>query len=138
MTEMALGERRTVAVKSRQKWNELGVRVRAGERLHFAASGKWSDSSIHVDAEGYSSDAEVLGAKRVLFRSVERWRRAPDHRWFALMVALEHDSATSFSVGLTKTWVAPAAGSLAAFANDLPFMYWNNAGEIALSIERIR
>ena len=39
-------------------------------------------------------------------------------------------------IGSGLTWTAPATGRLCCYANDHPWMYGNNTGEVTLVVER--
>ncbi len=95
------------------------------------AIGEWMDGSIRCGPDGYTRAT-------LAFRLAERWRRAPGARWFALVGAVERRRATLFAIERGRTWQPPLAGELYCFANDLPFMYWNNAGSMNLTIVRSR
>lgn len=134
-------------IKASNKWNSFGdIHLKRGEIYRLSVKGCWMDSSINVDAVGYSSDScHISASKQRLFLWMERWRRAPDSNWFSLVCTIGKDYSTVIDVGglLKKSmhdhvnYRAQKSGPLYCFANDLPFMYWNNKGAIQLSIEPI-
>jgi hypothetical protein len=127
----------SVIVCARPKWTDTRIAVEAGQVYRLSASGTWHDDSIPSGADGYSSDTSRLSwAQQVLFRLAERWRRAPEAPWFALVCAVNEAEATMFTVARTPEWRAPASGTLRCFANDLSFKYDNNSGFVRLSVER--
>ena len=113
-----------------QKWNNTRVQVSAGETYRFEAKGEWIDWHNKCGPEGYDSTNFIL-------RSAEKLRRIPSAKWFALIGLVNQDLATAFVIsnGVTKTF--NQNGILYCFANDVPFMYWNNKGDIQLTITRI-
>lgn len=119
-----------VEIRAREKWNDTGVQVSAGESYLFAATGQWDDASHTCGPDGYPSPNFIL-------RAAERLRRVPAAPWFALIGAVNQDSATTFFIGKGITRAFNGNGSLSCFANDVSFMYWNNRGSVELKITRI-
>ena len=70
--------------------------------------------------------------------------RSPDQKLFQTMGLIYHkcgegslSCATQFAIGEQGLTIRPAmAGEFCAYANDLPFTYGNNSGEISLRITR--
>jgi len=120
----------TFAIKARPQWNDTGVRLTKDARYRLTAEGVWCDASIKCGPDGYVSSNLVL-------RLTESMRRAPTENWFALIGAIDRDLARAFKIGTAATIVAGESGALACFANDLPLMYWNNSGQVLLTIEQI-
>ena len=128
---MEIGESTTKTILASEKWNDTGIRLVAGEEYHFKANGEWKDSTILCDADGYASPNFFL-------RASEWLRRAPKERWFALIGTIEQDENTAFRIGIEATMSPKSTGLLYCFANDVSFMYWNNEGEIRLTVSRKR
>src|SRR4051812_31308606 len=127
---MNVGESGTATIDAREVWNATGIRLAAGCRYRLVAEGEWLDWAVTCDAEGYES-------VNVLQRSFEHQRRAPGERWFALMGALTRDDRAAFRIGKESTLVPETSGELLCFANDVKLAYWNNHGEIRLTVTRI-
>jgi uncharacterized protein (DUF2235 family) len=119
-----------LAVHARAKWNATPIWVSKGERYRVAASGVWHDASIPCGPAGYESSS--LG-----FRLVAPFRRARKANWFALIGTINQTEATSFVIGDGVEIGVPRDGLLYCFANDLPFMYFNNSGTIRMIVKRL-
>lgn len=120
----------TIEVCSREKWNDTGIQVSAGETYRFEATGEWDDASHRCGPEGYDSPNFIL-------RAAEKLRRVPNARWFALIGVVNHDLSTAFVIGQGVQQTFAASGPLSCFANDVSFMYWNNKGSVKLTITKI-
>lgn len=128
---LEVGATRTVTIHADRYWNDTTVNLIAGLTYSMHAVGTWSDWFIECDADGYRDDD-------LLHRSTQALRRAPVEPWFALMGAIGLSPLTYFRIGRElPAYVAPASGRFFCFANDLPWMYWNNRGELELTITRI-
>jgi len=125
---LAVGQSVDVRVRARATWTNTGIQLVAGQEYRFAARGRWWDAVVRRDADGYSSS---------LLRFAERWRRAPQENWFALIGAIDEDEAHLCLIGTARTLVAPTSGVLTCFANDVRFMSWNNWGRIDLTVTRV-
>ena len=127
--DMEIGESATRTILASEKWNGTQIKLVAGAQYHCTARGQWTDSTIVCNADGYTSSNPVL-------RASEWLRRAPNERWFALIGTIERNEANYFLIGVEATIAPKAAGLLYCFANDVSFMYWNNKGEIQLTVIR--
>jgi hypothetical protein len=130
--KLAVGESARACVCARSKWNDTGIHLVPGGLYRFAVDegNVWDDMTKRASADGYDSPTS-------LHRLSELLRRAPQARWFALIGALDRRPSTQFVIGSLSTLPAAAAGELTCFANDLPFMYWNNRGGIILTVTRL-
>lgn len=115
----------TVEVKARKPWNETNIEVAPGEEYDFAASGLWKDLLEKSDADGYSN------AYMELWDVFKRSMASP---WFALMGSI--DKKSDFLIGKQKTVAIQEKGCLCFFANDARLFYWNNSGQLQLTITR--
>ena len=127
---MEIGERRTVVVDSREHWNNTGIMLKGGCRYATATSGMWHDANKACDATGWVSDSALI-------KDLEHFRRVRDDNWFALIGACDQNRRTEFLIGNAPEFTAPQDGELTCFANDAPFMYWNNSGSIELTVTRL-
>ena len=132
-------------IKARCKWNQAGhTRLEKGRAYRLHVRGTWKDAFIETDARGYgSTSSKVPWLLRPLLRLAESWRRIPEADWFSLIGTVDKDLGTAMDIGGmlkdldngTGAVITPGkTGHLYCFANDLPFMYWNNSGAILLSI----
>ncbi|GMU28352.1 MAG: hypothetical protein AMXMBFR17_18920 [Candidatus Jettenia caeni] len=128
---MEIGETITKTIRASKKWNNTQIRPVAGEEYHFKASGQWKDWNIVCDADGYISP-------NLLLRATEWLRRVPKECWFTLIGSLDGDKDTCFRIGVEARISPKLTGTLYCFANDINLMYWNNRGEIQLTVTRTR
>ena len=126
---MNIGETHSAPVKARPLWNGTGIQLIAGEQYTIAAAGRWVDWFIPHGPEGDPSDSFYL-------RAFESRRRMKNENWFALIGALNSDIGTAFPIGVGCTYAAPASGELTCFANDVEGFYWNNYGEVLVTVTR--
>ena len=127
------GQTGYVCVHADRLWNDSGIDVRAGQIYTFTvpSSETWVDSGIVCGAEGYVSNW--------LMRPWEAFRRAPEANWLQLIGTIGRSTEPRIVVGSNLIdFLPPFPGRLYFFANDLPWMYWNNKGMIGLRVTRIR
>jgi hypothetical protein len=128
---LRVGEAATAPVLARPRWNFTGVRlVRGGEYL-ITGEGTWKDAGYEHGPDG--------GTSPNLYMKMWEWLRRMRHEnWFELICAVDSRKSTAFPVGSSRQIVAPADGELTCFANDVWLMYWNNSGEIRITVKRTR
>jgi hypothetical protein len=114
-------------IHARERWNDTGIDVAAGRHYRLAARGTWRDWGTPHGPAGGPSNSLAL-------RLTEGLRRAPAENWFALMGALDRDTATTFLIGAAREWTAPRDGRLFCYANDVWLMYFNNDGAVTLDL----
>lgn len=131
MSLLSIGQSASVMIEAKSKWNDTGIVMSAGQEYQITVDGRWTDWCIPCDANGYTSSNLVL-------RLTEWLRRAPRENWFALIGAIDRDERNLFKIGARKTLETTTGGVLTCFANDVPFMYWNNKGSVQLNITRTR
>lgn len=127
--ELAREQAVAVTVAARPKWNKTGIQLVEGQEYSITAQGDWCDASTHQGAAGRVDPR---------FRSVERWRRRKDAKWFELVCAGNSDLKTSFIVGEGAKVPAGESGELTCFANDLGVAYGNNSGGITMTVTRTK
>jgi len=72
-------------------------------------------------------------------RPSEAFRRVPEAKWFQLIATIGRSAKARIVVGSSLTdFLPPFPGRLYFFANDLPWMYWNNKGMLAVRVTRIQ
>jgi hypothetical protein len=130
---MRIGQTAYVPVYANKLWNDSGVNVVSGQVFNFAvpAAEGWTHWRNRCDADGYSSTH--------LTRQLEIFRRVPKARWLQLIGTIDKSIKYPIVIGSQFLDFLPACpGRLYLFANDLPWMYWNNKGMIALRITRTK
>lgn len=126
---LKVGERSTVSIASRSRWNDTGVPLQRGANYLLTATGEWVDWKNRSGPDGYSSNNIVL-------RLAEWARREPSKPWFALIGALARDKSNQFLIGDRCEYQPATTGELTCFANDVALGYINNKGHVSLTIER--
>jgi hypothetical protein len=130
---MRIGQTAYVPVYANKLWNDSGIDVVSGQVFSFAAppGQEWTYWQRRCSADGYASS--VFG------RPLEVFRRVPRADWLQLVCTIGKSSKRSTIIGSRLVDFAPAyRGRLYLFANDLPWMYWNNRGMIAVRITRTK
>jgi hypothetical protein len=127
---MEVGTTQGASVLARSRWNHTGVQLEAGGRYRLEAAGTWVDWRQPTSPLGYASSNWLL-------RHAERWRREPRLPWFHLVGAVSNDERTQFSIGSGTEYRPLRSGELTCFANDMTLMYWNNRGQISVTVHRI-
>lgn len=112
-------------IEAKPLWNATGIRLEQGHLYRLRATGEWIDWYIRCGPEGH--DAWLL-------RAFGGWRRAPAHRWFELIGAIDRKLDGAFAIGRDRELVAFASGELTCFANDAPGFYFNNRGFVDLEV----
>lgn len=129
----------TLKIKAKSYWNASGLILEKGATYNFEVKKvlDWKDAGNDATAEGRIETATgFLAAMRSL-------ARAPDQEYFYFMGVLRgacYDGLTcekQFPIGKETKFTAPADGEFCSFANDIPFMYWNNRGSITVTISRL-
>ncbi len=130
----------TVKIRAESYWNASGLLLKKGATYNFKVieESDWKDAGKAATAEGWvDPEPGLLAVARSL-------ARAPDQKYFYLMGALRgacYDGLICehlFPIGSETEFTAPADGEFCSFANDNPFMYWNNKGSITLKIRRLK
>ena len=131
LERLGLGQSRSFLVDAAKLWNPSGILLEARNSYCIAVEGDqmWKDWLIPADADGYRRDA---------LRLWEPLRRVPDQNWFKLVGTIGRDQTTPIIIGKTLSEFSPGSpGELLCFANDIPWMYWNNCGSIEVTITRV-
>ncbi len=119
-------------VSARAMRTSANLAVVPGEQYEISATGTWCDTKKHCcTADGFESTNRIL-------RWFEGRRRLPTARWFALIAATRDDEERGVAVGTRGLYEPAAAGTLVLFANDVSFMYFNNLGNVTVSVLRTR
>jgi hypothetical protein len=126
---MKIGEAASAVVRARPLWNNTGIQLTAGEKYSLSAKGEWVDWFIRHGPDGDPSASFYM-------KLFEPFRRKKDANWFELIGALSSDIATAFPIGGACDYAATVSGELTCFANDVEAFYWNNYGEVVLTVTR--
>ena len=155
-----------VTVDARIRWNPARLYVEAGQSFEFGATGRWQDWTPwnRCGADGISnararrSPGYLYGQWRENRAAMRRerhkdvtaklGRRVPEANWFSLIGAVASGQGISmasatvedhemFFVGTRNRVEVTTSGYLYFFANDAPWMYFNNSGSVEVSIRRL-
>ncbi|MCC7058459.1 MAG: hypothetical protein IT272_13685 [Chitinophagales bacterium] len=125
--KLEVNQSKSFKICSKEFWNDTGLEINSGEEYKFVAEGTWKDLLMKCDADGYTS----------LYMSLyNRWKRSKDNNWFALIGSINQTS--DFLIGKSNQKKINENGKLFCYANDVKGFYWNNFGEISLTITRIK
>lgn len=125
--KLQVGESKTVEIYSKIFWNETDLEILAGEEYKFDSVGSWKDLLVRCNSDGYVSWYMNL---------YNNWKRSPGNNWFALIGSL--DKRNDFLIGKQSQLSFHNSGKLYCYANDVRGFYWNNSGQISLTISRIK
>jgi len=117
-----------VRIRAADYWNATAIELVSGRQYRLRAKGTWHDAWISCGPSGYESPNAYM-------RWFEHLRRAPTQNWFALMGAFDRNDRNAFLIGENAVITPERDCVLLCFANDVPFGYWNNWGEVALQVE---
>jgi len=119
------------------KWNSSGVTLRAGEsyRIEPTPVGQtWKDAMITCGPSGWDGASGGFFSRALL--PLLRVKKLGGHtmRYHSLIGCVGKSLDHAFLIG-DGCAVRPAVdGELFAFANDAWLLYWNNQGEIAVTV----
>lgn len=140
LKQLDIGASHELSVDPRARFVGTGLKLAAGEHYAFQASGKWRDGL-----------AKTCGPEGWRNRLLARFNRLPGQPFFLLCGCLGRDADGAFGIGAELAdWRVPDAAAtaqdpeLCLFANDWPWMYWNNhdldesqGGPLRLRITRL-
>ena len=133
ITTIRVGQTAYVSVLAHKRWNDSGIDVVAGQAFTFSVpSGEeWIDWRTPCGANGYVSNCWI--------RSWETFRRVPKANWLQLIGTIGKSTKSAIIIGSRLPEFLPSLpGRLYLFGNDLPWMYWNNRGMLAVRITRTK
>lgn len=125
--KLDIHQSKCIIVYSKEFWNETEIEIECGEEYEFVATGSWKDLVMKTDAEGYTSWYMSL---------YNKLKRSKENKWFALMGSL--NKSDDFLIGKANQILFQKSGKLSCYANDVKGFYWNNFGEVSLTITRIK
>jgi hypothetical protein len=130
---LRVGETAYICVCARSRWNDSDVDLVSGQAFAFSVpSGEeWTDWRRTCGADGYASICAI--------RRWEFLRRVPGARWLQLIGTIGRSIKHPVIIGSRLAhFLPPYPGRLYLFANDVPWMYWNNRGVISVRITRTK
>ena len=131
LRKLEKGESVTAVVRAADYWNPTGIEVGYLEAYAVEAEGEWDDWGRRSDADG-----QVGNLLQELFQAA---KRCPDAQWLQLIGSVGASDERLVPLGTFARWTSRAleSGELFLFANDAPGFYWNNSGELKVTITRV-
>jgi hypothetical protein len=126
------GESKSFVVEAAKFWNPSGIALKAGSTYDVRVEGDqtWTDWYVVAGPDGYTLEA---------LRPWDYWKRVPSQNWFKLTGTISRDEKSPIPIGKALTNFSPnTSGELVCFANDIPWMYWNNRGSISVKVTRVK
>ena len=123
-------------VHAREKFNNTGIKLIKGDWYHIqaAVTEQWKDKNITCNADGWKSERFSNPMKK-LFQLSERWRVMPEVDWFTLIGTYANHRQNHIALGSECKFMSTFDDELLLSANDIPWLYWNNSGQIKVSIK---
>lgn len=123
-----------IEIPANKHWFSTGFVFEPGQKYKLNAQGIWHDDSIACTADGYKLQDKVARELWPLFKLVEPLRPLDTgDTWFQLVGKI---GTSIFVIGSSCDFITHVEGELLCTANDCPFMYWNNHGNLQLTIEK--
>ncbi|HEV7406522.1 MAG TPA: hypothetical protein VGO11_26460 [Chthoniobacteraceae bacterium] len=129
------GQSACVRLRASEVANNTHLLLRAGEVYDFRCDSQyWKDLVAKVSPAGDAPAA--YRAYMTLFSCLKRCPHAP---WFALIGKTTTSDDHCFLIGSgLVAFKVQQTGVLRCFANDALGFYWNNSGEVYLTVKRRR
>lgn len=130
---MDVGQTAHISPYANQLWNDSGIDIGSGQMYEFAVptGEQWINGGKACGADGYPSN--------LLTRPWEILRRIPNANWLQLIGMIGRSTKPAIVIGSRLSDFSPQyPGRLYFFANDLPWMYWNDKGMLAVQITRTK
>jgi len=114
---------KTFEVDPGERYFPTGIHVRPGERYTFQATGQWKDGDERCDHTGWIKPS---------YRWLTRFNRVKGEHFFRLCACIGKHDRHAFAINTDQPWQVAADvdterdSQLYLFANDHPWMYWNN------------
>lgn len=114
-------------IRAHPQWNSTKIELSSGKQYTLTAQGLWIDFYVPCGPDGYWT-----------LPVVKQKLRFPQSNLFTLIGSIGSDEGSLFAIGSRLTNFSPdKTGELTCFANDIPYMYWNNWGSITLEVSEI-
>lgn len=135
MTILKPGESIQCIVKAHCKRNKPGIKLLKGATYNIFVD---PIEQTWVDGRGkFRNEVTASGYSKFYLKPfflLKRYKRA---NWFALIGAIKGEQSYDFLIGESRLNFKPTVdGELVLFANDALSMYWNNSGELSITITR--
>lgn len=130
MKILEVNQPQTVTIKASEYWNQTNIYLELNVKYLLEVQGEqfWYDWQNKADADGYTEPS---------LRYFEFLRRSRNNKWFALMGNINSNENSTFLIGKKTTHIPTVGGELLCYANDVGFMYWNNSGQLLLTVTRL-
>ena len=145
--ELAAGDTRSVDFFTSSRNLDTGIMLFEGSRysLDIVTLSHWIDGRFERNENGEPLDQRGYSNAMMPFAHLGTFRRAPEHRWFELMLYQPRCKGESLR-GITELdtdessgsyqFVAACDGKLTLFVNDSYGFYGNNAGYANIALSR--
>lgn len=133
--QLAVNEARTFRVRADRVHTFPGIHLVAGQSysINASSSDRWSNNGRECNANGYAPGLLDVGRRYDSYNMMrlvgERFAHNRDEGFV---------SGSGFSVGTSRIFTAAGNGFLSLFANDARWAYEDNAGQITVTITRLR
>ena len=133
LNRLQQGDSAVVLVRANVRWNHTGLYVKKGEEYQFLPlpGQYWVDLIIPATAEGYS-----LALTEWYMSLAKNLKHLPGQKWMALGGAIGEVDKTAFLIGDSAQYAMETEGEIICFANDAKGFFWNNIGQMWVSIFR--
>ncbi len=128
---LPVGKSRSFHICAANPHNRSGILLVEHGRYRIDATAKdgWDD--------WYLGDLPINGHDPAWLAWGRKLRACPEQRWFELTGSLVGRRDICFPIDESVVIRAPASGELEVFANDIPFLYWNNSGDVTVRVTRM-
>ncbi len=119
-------------VKAEIAKNDVGLHLQASDEYSVSVSGEqvWYDASQEHIAPHGSSGSFLMNLFAFL-------KKDCDAAWFALMAEIKGaNKSYTHDLSRSSIFMAEEDGQLVLYANDARGFYWNNHGEITVTVSR--
>ena len=130
MKVIEVNQPQTVTIKASEYWNKTNIYLEEKFNYLLEVQGEqfWYDCQNKSDADGYTEPS---------LHYFEFLRRSRNNKWFALMGNINRSNDSTFLIGKKTKYTPTVNGELLCYANDVCFMYWNNTGQVLLTVTRL-
>lgn len=125
---------KSIVVQANQPETKTGILVNKKDVLSLSVIGIWKDAGIECDADGWTGES-LFPYISFLYDNpfVDSLKQSPGKPYMKLMGKV---GDISFEIGNSKSkaFIMPSSGELILFPNDIPWLYWNNSGNITVTV----
>jgi hypothetical protein len=122
-------EQRFRVLAAVEDWRDSGIEVKAGERYHIEASGRWRTYGTcnWTDADGLDLYNAACFKTSIFPVVVEGWNHSA-------LIAKVGPEGQPFGVGKSLSWTPNENGRLYFRINDTPNANWDNEGHVDVQV----